>query len=264
MTNKQQTELWYQYNTFRLRKAAAYRPAIYKAIQQQIQFFADTRNIDNIPLQPVADVIKNLYVNVGRLWAMKSYKNVQSQATSKSFQTKAVAFGFNEDFINAILQYFEIKLLNDAVLPITRTTKEWILKVLSKGIQQGLGIDAIVVDMLKSDITKVRAELIARTEVMKASNYGADLGAEKTGLLLDDVWISIRDHRTRKDHITADGQVVRHGQPFIIGIEKYQMLRPGDSESVDGRKVPAKEICNCRCVKGHRPVRGANGLPLRV
>jgi|ERR1044072_1182510 hypothetical protein len=270
MTPAQQDNLWHKYNAFRKRKATQFVPVVYKALKAQLQFFKENRNLDLLPMQPVADAVKSIYLDAGRLWAHESYLNVMRQAgLRKSFfvtmQYKArMPIGFNEDFINSILQYFELRLLNDAVLPITQTTRDWILQSLNKGIEEGLGIDEIVQQIMRSDITRVRANTIARTEIGKAANYGADLGAEKTGLLFNDVWISVRDHRTRRDHRDADNQVVPHGEPFVVGAERYLMLRPGDSKSQDGRKVPAKEVVNCRCVKGHRPIRGANGLPLRA
>lgn len=266
MTTEQQTQFWHKYNSFRLAKVRQYTPVIYKALKAQLQHFADNRNIDLVPMEPIATAIKSLYVDSGRLWAHQSYLNVMSQAKQKSFtklQTKArMPIGFNEDFVNSILQYFQLRLLNEAVIPITETTKDWIRQQLSNGILQGLSIDEIVDNMLQSAITKTRAERIARTEIMKAANLAADIGAEKTGLLLEDIWISVRDNRTRRDHRNADGQTVQHGQPFVIGDERYLMMRPGDGKSQDGRKVKASEICNCRCVKGHKVLRGEDGLPL--
>jgi len=98
---------------------------------------------------------------------------------------------------------------------------------------------------------------------MKAANLGEQLGSDKTGLQTNKVWISIRDNRTRFDHINADNQTVPDGQPFIVGVGQYKMQRPGDSTSADGRKVPASEVCNCRCCVGRKVMRDERGLPVR-
>lgn len=262
------TQLWNQYNTFRNRKVKQYVPAVYKALQTQLQYFADTGNYEMIPMEPVATVIKDIYMDAGRNWAHQTYLNVLRDVGLKSphlnYQTKRRApIGYNEDFINSILEYFQLQLLNDAVLPISSTTKDWIRKSLSDGIAEGQSIDEIVNEILASGITLNRANVITRTEIGKAANYGEQLGTDKTGLATNKVWISVRDNRTRRDHVTVDNQVQPDGKPFIVGFEQYEMQRPGVSKSDDGRKIPAKEVVNCRCVVGRKVLRGKDGLPLR-
>jgi len=149
-------KLWHKYNTFRLRKSKQFTPVIYKALQTQIEFFAATKKVDEIPMQPVYDTVKSVYMNAGRLWAHQTYINVMQDAgLKKKPQTKGLMpIGFNEYFISSIQQYFQLRLLEDAVIPITQTTQDWIRKQLNDGIEQGLGIDAIVRGMLESDITQ--------------------------------------------------------------------------------------------------------------
>jgi hypothetical protein len=262
------SKLWRQYNTFRLRKAKQHEPSVYKALQAQLRFFAETRNVDAIPMQPVADMVRKIYLDAGRLWAHQSYLNVLKEAKLKKPlpAQKKMPIGFNEEFINSILSYFRTQLLSEAVIPITETTKDWIRKQLTIGIEQGLGIDAIVAEMLHAPITRVRAELISRTEVMKAANLGEQIGVEKTGLQTQKEWIAIRDDRTRHDHNMVDGNVVDDGEAFTVGI--YKMQRPGsDVLTKAGDKVTgsaaAAEVCNCRCCIGRKVLRGKNGLPLR-
>lgn len=257
MTPAEETQYWHLYNSFTLSKGKIFRPAVYNALKEQLLHFKQHRIIDAIPMQPIADVIKKMYVETGRIWAHKAYLNIRNQKARQPI-------GFNEEIINQILQYFELKLLNDAVLPITDTTKDFIRDELDKGILEGKSIDEIVNEILKSDITAIRARLITRTEIMKATNVAEQFGIDKTGLQTNKIWIAARDNRTRRDHREADNQIVKDGQPFIVGVEHFEMQRPGASISDDGRKVPAKEVVNCRCVVGRKVLRGANGLPLRA
>lgn len=263
MNQSEQNLHWHSYNRFLRRKEAEFAPKIYKALQQQIQTFIDSgitnTNIEFIDSAPIAEVIKNLYTSTGTLWAHQAYLSVRRLAGIKARSP----IGFNEDIINQILQYFQLRLLNEAVAPITDTTKEWIRTVLSRNILVGNGIDDIVDEILNADITKVRARLIARTEVMKAANVSEQFGVDKTGLQTNKIWISALDNRTRRDHLTVNGQTVPDGGNFTVGVEKFLMDGPGDGSSADGRKVPAKEICNCRCVKGRKVLRGTNGVPLK-
>ncbi len=257
MTNAEQTEYWYKYNRFTKSKFNTFYPSVKAALKSQIDFFAKTRNIDLIPMQPIADAIRPLYVEVGRLWAHTAYVSLRQQKARQPI-------GFNEEMIQRILSYFQLELLNSAVIPITETTQDFIRDQLSRGIAEGLSIDEIVDQIVKSDITIIRARLITRTEIAKAANVAEQFGVEKTGLRTNKIWIAARDNRTRNDHLHADGQTVADGQPFIVGAEKFKMQRPGVSKSDDGRNIPAKEVVNCRCVVGRKVLRGSNGLPLRA
>jgi uncharacterized protein with gpF-like domain len=269
MTNEQQTNWWHKYNTFRNKKVKQYAPKVYAALKAQLQHYADNRNIDTLPLQPINDVIKSMYVEVGRIWAMKSYRNVMNEAKLKiateTIETKASGtIGLNEQFINDILNYFRLKLLNDVVFPVSETTKDFIRKALSDGIAQGLSLDDIVSQILSSDITRKRASLIARTEIMRAAAVGEQIGVDKTGLDTQKVWLSVRDGRTRHDHMNVDNQVVPDGEAFTVG--SYKMLRPGDGSTSNavGQRAPASEICNCRCTVARKVNRDPKtGLPLR-
>jgi hypothetical protein len=258
-------KLWQQYEKFRKRKAAEYAPAFYKALQAQFQYYAETKDFNNLPTQPLQTVLKSVYTEVGRIWAMNTYYSILKDAGVKHSTPllrvkRNGAFGLNEEFVQAILDFFQTDLFN-TVTNITETTRQFIIDEVSKGIEQQLSLDEIINNILKSGITKTRAANIARTETMKAANAAEQIGNDRTGLLTRKEWISVRDKRTRHDHINVDGDLVDDGKPFNVG--GYLMQRPGSLKSEDGRRVPAKEVCNCRCVIGRRVMRGEDGLPLR-
>mgnify|MGYP000148997754 FL=1 len=236
---------------------------VYRALQAQIRSFIDAgisyANIDIIDTQPIVDAIRKIYTSTGTLWAHQAYLSVRRQAGAKARSP----IGFNEYIVNEILQYFRLRLLNEAVAPITDSTKTFIRRVLDRYALTGIDIEDITDELTKSDLTRVRAKLIARTEIMKASNVAEQFGVDKTGLQTQKIWIAAQDNRTRNDHRNVDGQTVADGAAFTVGVEGYLMDGPGDGTSADGRKVPAKEICNCRCVKGRKVLRGANGVPLK-
>ncbi len=262
MNRSEQIEFSRAFNRFLRRKENELTPMMYKALQAQIRSFIDKginyANIEFIDTLPVAEAIKKLYTSTGVLWAHQAYLSVRRQAGVKA----RAPIGFNEAIINQILEYFKLQLLNDTE-NITATTKAFIRRVLARNTVEGIVVDDIVDELMKADLTRVRARLITRTEIMKASNIAEQFGTDKTGLETQKIWISAHDHRTRLDHRTVDGQTVADGSPFTVGPEKFLMQRPGDSSSEDGRKVPAKEICNCRCTIGRKVIRGANGVPLK-
>lgn len=258
-------QLWRQYNAFRKRKAAQFAPSIYRALQAQIKYFTETNDLNNLPTGPMQAALTELYRVTGRQWAVFTFHNVLKDAGVK-FIEPAVrikqrgSIGLNQEFVDAIIEFFRVDLFNQ-VTNITETTRTFIREQVEKGIQQQLSLDEIINSMLRDNITKTRAALIARTEVGKAANAAEQIGSDKTNLQTRKEWISVRDFRTRFDHVQVDGSIVPDGRPFNVG--GYLMLRPGASKTTDGLKVPAKEVCNCRCCVGRIVLKDKDGLPLR-
>ncbi len=92
-----------------------------------------------------------------------------------------------------------------------------------------------------TDLSRNAADALARTEVIAASNLGADA---RVALMGDDAppfkqWLATMDNRTRPSHRHADGQVVPFGDRFQVGDAHLRV--PGDPAG------PAGEVINCRC-----------------
>jgi F like protein len=91
---------------------------------------------------------------------------------------------------------------------------------------------------------KNRARTVARTEVVGAYNGGLNdafamiVEADPETVYVKR-WLATEDHRTRPDHVKADGQVVPFSQPFDVG--GYPMMYPHDPAG------PPQEVINCRC-----------------
>lgn len=114
--------------------------------------------------------------------------------------------------------------------------------VILAGFQDGEGIDVIrrrIQDV--TDLTRHQADALARTEVIGASNMGAQARIDLMGADAPPYkqWLATMDGRTRPTHRHADGQVVPHGQPFEVGAARLQV--PGDPAGPNG------EVVNCRC-----------------
>lgn len=124
---------------------------------------------------------------------------------------------------------------------------------IAQGIDKGMNLTQIMKlleDRIPVNWRKVgvwRSELIARTEIITAQNYGAALGARTTaqelGLTLNKRWLAKVDSRTREPHIDANGQEVALDEKFSVG--GTLMAQPGDpAGGADNR-------CNCRCSVVH-------------
>ena len=131
-----------------------------------------------------------------------------------------------------------------------KVTVEYLRKKLSAAIVDGLSLpEKIKVlqkasDDLFEEMSKSRAELIARTESCTTINAGStelykSEGIEQKG------WLSIQDDRTRDAHLLMDGVVVPINEKFEVPATSQSegafMDYPGDPTA------PASQTCNCRC-----------------
>jgi hypothetical protein len=188
---------------------------------------------------------------------------------------KAETFGFNREWTDAVLEFL-LKQGFVLVADITSTTKKKLNDIVTKGIEEGLGVDEIVKLILSDEnlaYSAMRARRIVRTEVMRSSNIGAMKGAEAHGFYVDKEWISARDKRTRRipedefDHVQMDGKVVPFEEPFTSTGKKGEpvvIMQPGQlSDESNGIFAPPGFTINCRCTVGFIPKRDANGRLLR-
>ena len=204
-------------------------------------------------------VFEDLYKESMVLFGNATYRALKIEAGRKG-----ETFGFNREWTQYILDFL-LKQGFVLVADITKTTKDKLLAIVDKGVQEGLGVDEIVKLILSDEqlsYAAFRARRIVRTEVMRASNMAAMKGAEAHGFKVDKIWISARDSRTRRipedefDHWEMDGVVVPFEEPFTSTGKKGEpvvAMQPGDLSA------PAGFTINCRCTVGFIPKRDANG-----
>lgn len=83
-----------------------------------------------------------------------------------------------------------------------------------------------------------RAQLIARTEMIRASNAGS-MGVYRQWAVRMKEWLATMDERVRDSHAAANGQVVPMDEPFEVG--GAALMYPGDPNG------PLGETVQCRC-----------------
>jgi uncharacterized protein with gpF-like domain len=148
---------------------------------------------------------------------------------------------------------------------MTKTTKDRLIVIVNQAMADGKSNEEIA-KLILSDpqikYAKYRSVMIARTEVMRSSNYAALKGAEKLPFQVDKIWIATRDARTRRipmdfyDHWNMDGQIVAYNEPFVSADKVGRPIvvdAPGDPTAPKGFTI------NCRCAVGFIPKRDANG-----
>ena len=254
-----------KYKAINLKVQNTFRAPIFDCLQGQINYFIEQlkRNPDAIPIdlptQPMYNTLMAMYQAGGIAMA-----NVTSKAIKRDIAKGDAEEESLWDYV--IRRYYEMFLMDKIVIPITDTTLEQIRRVLLQANEEGWGVDKTVRALKTSDITRMRAELIVRTESMRASNTGAMIAAAGSSVAVMKKWNSALDNRTRRiprdqfDHLHLDGKVVGFDQPFIppstAALDALQF--PGDPSGSAG------DICNCRCVVSFVPMRDGQGRPVPV
>lgn len=126
---------------------------------------------------------------------------------------------------------------------LTETTKELVTRIIRKGEEDGLGVEAIAKNLINNisdaTISKGRAATIARTETHMAAGYAMHAQAATIGYPVTKTWVAVEDERTRPTHAAVDGTTINNDEYFDVGADR--MLYPGDPDA------SAEEVINCRC-----------------
>ncbi len=149
----------------------------------------------------------------------------------------------------AVSRWFDENVPDLSAL-MTGTTRRSLKDILKIAVFQGYSMREFVSEVTSSfAISEKRAELIGRTEIIRASNAGSIEGAKLTNLPMKKFWLSTRDNRTRGvnnkdlfDHYNVDenkGYLL--DELFTVSGEKLDY--PCDR----GNGASAGNTINCRC-----------------
>ena len=221
--------------------------ALWKQAQPVFENLSKSLSLESV-LQNVnglvhEDVIKflyqNIYKDVGVPFAGDSFSLVKSGGFD--YQTKENLLELTWE---AELQKIVEMQAAQRITGVTQTTKDILSRTLQEAITEGLSIPNAAKALREKFglLTRYRSELIARTEIVSASNAGSLVGAESTGLGVQKVWLSARDKRTRPDHLTADGQKKKIDESFILS-DGSRLMYPGDPSG------PGHQTIQCRCTQ---------------
>lgn len=154
-------------------------------------------------------------------------------------QIDLYGLGISFDLSRPLLQDWLNARLNFWALHTNEETARLLTQELAAAVDAGEGIGDISrrVEKVFSFNDTVRAERIARTEVLAGSNHGALEAYKQSGVVERKAWLATRDQRTRDAHAEANGQTVPLDAPFLIG---------GESIMAPGEGSPAMAV-NCRC-----------------
>jgi uncharacterized protein with gpF-like domain len=203
-------------------------------------------------------VIRDLYRQVGLRHASRTLADLRKQQREAG-KSKA-GFGMNEQWIKFIEDYLSRYFLDKVSYRVPSTTTDKMLKIITDGVEKGLGIDEIVKNLSAEGFIKRQAAVITRTEIKRAGETGAAAASKTFEFEQQKVWITIKDRRTRgadaedhADHWHMDGQTVDDSQKFFDARSGVYLDFPGDPDA------PGKDTINCRCTHGYEAKRDANG-----
>jgi virulence-associated protein VapD len=215
-----------------------YATKTYQALLKQLKPVLEANSVQDMRTTlsslPVEELYKELYTDVGDTFARLSYENLKGY---KYLTTKAIP-SWIQQMINYALKSRRIK-------DVTQNTQDEVSNEIVKALEKGLGEQDTMKEIVANTLitSQLRAERIARTEIISASNAGSLEGARASGLKLNKKWITTPDDRTRESHKAENiGQaIVPLEEKFFIDGEYLDY--PGD---VNGS---AKNVINCRCTQ---------------
>ena len=257
VTEEQKARYWRQFERRRTRWYWAFARLTAKQFKAELADIMDA--IDGAPAERIEDLAVRAIKDRRPVWL-------------KFFQVTYLAIG--EDFAPAVADSFKgldsvqgrktkgdpwMRLLLDwisrnagvKIKQIESTTLDLIRWQLSEGMEAGESVPQISrrIGELYGRNVSARSMVIARTEVIGASNAASYMGAKSTGLKLNKQWLATRDSRTRETHAEADGQEVGMDEPFVIGGER--LMWPGDTSL----GASGAQTVNCRCTITYTRVR---------
>jgi SPP1 gp7 family putative phage head morphogenesis protein len=147
----------------------------------------------------------------------------------------AVTFNMNTNPVAAHIRQFGA----ERVVGINDTTRKLLREALADGVDKGESAAKLRKRIIGvfDDASKSRANNIARTEVTRASNFGAMEGLRQAGAE-EKEWLATQDGHVRDTHAAMDHQVRKIDELFEA--RGKRAMYPGDFGL-------AEEDCNCRC-----------------
>lgn len=204
----------------------------------------------NITEEQIKKMFTELYMVIGLDYGNKVKNDLE--------KVKKANILFNDYLLKQILLF----LSSDGGIKIT-TVRNTLVNDVIEAIKKSLGENATVIDVQNAiyaivsksqTFYKWQSLRIARTESTSASSFAGMKTAEQSDLVLDKVWISIQDDRTRIkpfDHLDMNNVKQDFNKPFYVGGENIQY--PGDT------KASAGNVINCRCGLRYVAKRDLNG-----
>lgn len=201
------------------------------------------------------------YNYVGKLHGKRVGSQINKQINQKDFTLDGFISEFEKNIVRWLLQFG-----GQRIRTVRTTFIEDIRVIIAELFSQGKSNSEIATELRKlirsRNFYRWQSLRIARTETTTAANYAATVASSVSGVLMDKVWISAQDIRTRRkpddkfDHYEMNGKKVPLENKFDVSGE--QMDYPGDPKASVGNVV------NCRCTVAQVVRRDSQGNIIRT
>lgn len=187
------------------------------------------------------------YMDTMKAFGDTQYNNLKKKYKKKDVKSESKAIGEFFNVVSEKITKFINKVTAKNVVNITDTSKNSIKDYVYKAIEMGWGVPQLADSIEKLYLEQIipnRSTVIARTEVVSASNAGDFYSAEQA---MDDFdfelykkWLNTADGRTRDTHARMSNHpAIPMDKKFKVGRGKMEF--PGDMSG------PVEEVVNCRC-----------------
>lgn len=196
--------------------------------------------------EPMQAALIQIYKAVGSDFAKEQIKDIKRQTGKKAERRQNI----ETDFWQMYFESYAKTKTGQKVTWITTYTEEVFKSKVAQVIEEA-GRDGYSVWKTMNNLQKelsfsdqYRAERIARTEIIAASNAGSFEGAKQAGIPLKKKWVPVVDDRTRPQHADMAGmEPIDLNEAFNVGGE--EMMMPGEGS--------AENVINCRCYVDYIP-----------
>lgn len=197
----------------------------------------------NITVQQVFKMYEEIYDFSG----YKYYKEAERELRNEKF--------FSLDSWMEIVRQWLIDNAGTRILSVHATLIDQVIAIIGQGYTNGQTIEQIARVLQRTfGWYKYQAIRIARTETATSANASIYLAGRDSNLILDKVWMSALDNRTRIEpfnHLRLHKVTIGYDEYFEPGLGD-KLLYPGD---INGK---AGDTINCRCRIVLKPRRDKN------
>lgn len=219
------------------------------------------RAFRSIPSPISPDALDDALTTQEKAWARvleRIYETVGSPAGArvwdgfrrKGLRLKAVNFSPEEaPWMQPLADYLRQQGAAK-VVDITETTRKKLRRALADGIEAGDSRTGFIARLRNaySEMSKGRADVIARNEVLEASAKAQHAAAEASGVRMQKRWKTAGDSRVREPHRKANNQTRAFDEPYLVGGER--LMHPADASL----GASPGNIILCRCTELYIPI----------
>lgn len=226
----------------------------------------DDADIGNYILLPeLTNVYFEAYRQIGLIHGTRIGKGINRDI--KDF-TEVV---FQTEYQRGLYQWV-IENIGSRITSVRSEFIDYLKKLIVNAITEGKDVRTIAREFQalvgRRSFYRWQALRIARTETTTIANRAAIIAGETSGIVLDKVWISALDARTRTippnrfDHRTMNGNKVPKDDYFSVQGELLEY--PGAPITKEGNQSSAGNVIQCRCTVSLVPRRDSNGRIIRL